>query len=91
MADSVLEVALEANKQIFEEWEGDGNMFESLMEVMEPQLQVRYAKFQKEGLQKGIQGSVDILRDLGHKDAEIKTIITKQYSLSEKEATEYLQ
>lgn len=38
MADSILEVNIEANKQIIEELIGDDNMFETLMEIMEPRI-----------------------------------------------------
>ena len=40
MTDAVLEVSLSANKQLVQELKGDGNMFESLMELMEPQIQM---------------------------------------------------
>lgn len=41
LADSVLEVGMEANKQIIEELMGDENMYEALMEMMEPRIQQR--------------------------------------------------
>lgn len=91
MADSVLEVALEANKRILEEWKGDFNMFESLMEIIEPQIQLREEKIRKESIEKGIQGTVGVLRDFGIKDADIKFAIIKNYGLSETEARKYLQ
>ena len=40
---------------------------------------------------KGIQDTVDTLRDFGHKDAEIKTAIIKRYNLSLEEAEDYIQ
>lgn len=40
---------------------------------------------------KGIHGTVDILRDFDHKDAEIKTAIIKRYKLSLEEAEAYIQ
>lgn len=42
-------------------------------------------------MKKGIQDTVDTLRDFGHKDAEIKTAIIKQYDLSLEEAEDYLR
>jgi hypothetical protein len=36
LAEVVLEVMLEANKGLMEEWEGDEGMLEALMEIMEP-------------------------------------------------------
>lgn len=44
MADSVLRVMLEANGQIVEKWKGDADIFEALMEIMEPQIQMREKK-----------------------------------------------
>ncbi len=55
MADSVLEVSLTANKRMVEKLIGDGNMYEALMEIMEPQLVLRDEAKMKEGLQKGLQ------------------------------------
>lgn len=40
---------------------------------------------------KGIQGTVDTLRDFGHEDAEIKKAIIKRYNLSLEETEDYLR
>ena len=87
-ADSVLEVSIEANKQLIEELiQGDGDMCQALMEIMEPQLQLR----EKRGKEKGrIEGTVDTLRELGYGEPEIKNVIMQRYGLSVKEAEEYL-
>ena len=87
-ADSVLEVSIEANKQLIEELiQGDGDMCQALMEIMEPQLQLR----EKKGKEKGrIEGTVDTLRELGYGEPEIKNVIMQRYGLSVKEAEEYL-
>lgn len=90
MADSVLEVALEANKQILEEWKGDEDMFESLMEMMEPELQLRDERIRRESMEKGIRGTVGALREFGIGEAEIKAALIKNYGLSEAEARKYL-
>ena len=98
MADSVLEVSLTANKQVVQELIGDGNMYEALMELMEPQLVLRDKKKMEEGLQQGmqqgiqqgIQKTIDVLRDFGHKDLEIKMALIKKYGLSEEMAEKYL-
>lgn len=80
LIDSVLEVSFGANRKIVDELIGDENMYEVLMEIMEPKIQkVR------------IQEAVDALKDFGHKDAEIKSAIIKKYNLSADEADEYLQ
>ena len=94
MADSVLEVSLTANQQMVQEWIGDGNMYEALMELMEPQLVLRDKKKMEEGLQQGmqqgIQKMIDALREFGIKDSEIKGTIIKKYDLSEEMAEKYL-
>ena len=41
-------------------------------------------------MKKGIQGTVDVLRDLKHDDIEIRTIIKKKYNLSDEKMAEYL-
>lgn len=98
MADSVLEVSLTANMQLVQTWMGDGNMYEALMEIMEPQLALRDAAKREEwmqeglqkGLQKGIRGTVEALREFGIKDSEIKATIIKKYNLSEEKAKTYI-
>ena len=78
LADSVLEVSISANRTIVEELIGDESMYEALMEIMEPRIKQREDAIMK----KGIQDTVDTLKDFGHKDAEIKTAIIKRYNLS---------
>lgn len=94
LADSVLQVSVGANKQVVEELIGDDSMYEALMEIMEPRLLEREKEYLKKGeekgLKRGIQGLVEILRDIGQSDAEIKSIIEKKYGLSSEEADEYL-
>lgn len=94
LADSVLEVSVQANKQVIKELIGDDYMSQALLEIMEPLILMREEESLKEGLKeglkKGIQGTVDVLRDLGHGDIEIQTIIKKKYNLSDGEAAEYL-
>ena len=102
MADSVLEVSIGANRGAMEELIGDESMYETLMEMMEPRLQVIFQERENAGIQKGMQqgiqkgmqqgikGTVDILRELGHGDEEIKIRIMEKYDLKEEEAEEYL-
>ncbi len=98
LADSVLEVSAQVNIQVLEELKGDGSVSEALLEIIEPliepQILLREEAAKKtgweEGLEKGIQGTVDVLHDLGHEDAEIRQIIRKKYGLSDGEAAEYI-
>ena len=90
LADSVLSVSIEANKQVVEELIGDESMCQALMEMMEPQLLLREQEGLEKGLKKGIQVAVNILRDIGRQNEEIQKIIAAQYDISETEAAEYL-
>ena len=74
-----------ANQQMVEEWKGYAEMFDALMEIVEPQVKLREKKVRKEG----IRGTVDVLKELGHGETEIKTVIIKKYGLSADEAGEY--
>ncbi|MCM1046582.1 MAG: hypothetical protein NC417_13845 [Candidatus Gastranaerophilales bacterium] len=75
LADSVLEVSISANREIVDEMIGDENMYEVLMEIMEPKI---------------IHEAVDLLRDIQQTDQEIKKVIMKRYHLTEDEAEEYI-
>lgn len=53
LADSILEVSIKANMQIVQELMGDGRMYETLLEIMEPQLVLRDKEKQEKWLKKG--------------------------------------
>ncbi len=90
LADSVLRVMMDANTQVVEEWRGDADMFEALMEIMEPQMQLRDEQIRKEERKEGmVQGAVVVLREMGY--ADIKGLIMKKYGLSQEKAEAYLQ
>lgn len=61
-------------------------MYDMLMEIMEPQIQLR----EKTALKKGIQITVKSLKDFEVSEADIKKAIIKNYGLSEGDAQEYL-
>ena len=86
LADSVLEVSISANKEIVDELIGDESMYEALMEIMEPQIQLR----ENAVLKKGIQIAVKSLKDVGANEADIRKVIIKNYGLSESDVEEYL-
>lgn len=90
LADSVLEVSIGANKQVIEELIGDDSMCQALMEIMEPVIQLRDQENIEKGLKKGIQVTIDTLREFGHKDAEIKAAIMRKYDISAEEVDGYL-
>ena len=76
LADSVLRVMLEANQKLVEEWKGDGRMFEALMEIVEPQIQLRekalaervWKEGREEGRQEGRQEGREEGREEGIKE-----------------------
>lgn len=87
MADSVLEVSIGANRQLIEGLIGDDDMYETLMEIMEPRIEEIRSAERKEGR---IQGTIETLRRLKHRDIEIRSVIMEQYQLTEEEASGYL-
>lgn len=94
MAASVLEISMEANKQIAEELKEGDTVFEALMEIMEPKIneimESKINEIRKAEKKEGIQGTIKVLRKLNLKDAEIQTMIMEQYNLTENEVKEYL-
>lgn len=91
-----MNVSIGANKQVMEELMGDDDMYEVLMEFMEPKLQLRESEGRIEGRIEGrkegrIEGTVETWREFGRGDAEIKEAIMQKYSLTEKEAESYLK
>lgn len=96
MARSVLAVSIEANKQAVRELaRGERMLYETLMEILGPQITEKLDEAQregrKEGRKEGIQGTIKILRNFNHQDSEVKRTIMEQYSLTEDEAEEYLK
>ena len=103
MANSVLEVSIGANRHMVEELIGDDNMFETLMEIMEPKINEIRKNDREEGLQEGrtegriegriegIQGTIDVLRKLNYENEKIKLMIMEQYGLTEDETTDFLK
>ena len=90
LADSVLEVSMEANKQVIEELMGDDKMNETLMEMMEPRIRQRVNAQIEEERKNSIQITINTLVDFGHEKEEIKMAIIKNYGLSAEEVEEYL-
>lgn len=86
LADSVLEVTVNANWQIVEELRGDEHMCQALLEIMEPEIN----KIKDKERQKGIKSAIVALRVCGQEDAAIKNAIMEAYGISENEAEGYL-
>ena len=70
-----------------------------IKELMEPKMEEIRKESQLQGLREGrreglkegrIQGIIEALRDLKHSDSEIKSILIKQYSLTEEELNNFL-
>ena len=95
LADSVLEVSIGANKEVVDILKGDDIMCQALMEIMEPEISLREKELEEaalqRGMQKGIQTAINMLRNFGHQDTEIKTTLIKEYDLSAEEIEKYFQ
>lgn len=98
MAESVMQVTLGANQNLIQKIKGEDTMYEVLLEIMEPEISEIKQKSIDEGKQKGrqegrqeaIKDSVDVLRQFGHSDDEIKAALIDKYHLSEKEVLAFL-
>ena len=98
LADSVLQVCVAANKKIVEKLKGENHMCQALAEIMEPEIRQWKAEARAEGRAEGkaegradsIAIAVNMLRDLGQNDEDIKAIIIKSYSLHSNEAEKYM-
>ncbi len=95
IAGSVLESSFSANRQIIQQLTGDDTMYEVLMQILEPQLVLRDQEKKEEGRlegqREGISKTVDLLREFGHDDPEIKAAVMRKYDLSEDEANLFFQ
>lgn len=54
-ADSVLQVSIEANRQMVEKWKGDDRMCQALLEIMEPEIRIIEKEREEAGWQKGLK------------------------------------
>lgn len=106
LASSVVRVSVGANRQIVDEWEGGTEMYDVLLEVMEPLIQQREQELtekvmkrgieqgieqgRKQGRQQSIRVTIDMLREFGHEEAEIKKAVMRKYELPLEEVEGYL-
>ena len=94
LADSILEVCIGANRKIIEQLKEGDNMYDALMEIMEPKIKLREDKLRKEVQEEvrkeDIQGTINILKNLNLENSKIKSEIIKEYKLSESEAEAFL-
>lgn len=87
LADSVLEVTARANEEMIEEMIGDGIMCNALMEIMAPQIEQRVEERARKA---SIRSGIELLREYGHNESEIKEAIMKKFHLSEEEIEAFL-
>ena len=85
-ADAVLQISANINKTIFEKIRGEEDMCEALRELMADDLK----QAEKQGLEQGIFGTVDILRGMNVDDSTIIKRLSEQYKISEDKAKKYL-
>lgn len=70
---------------------GDGNMCSALLEIMEPEISaIKEATREQAEKEGAIRGAVDILRDIGRNNREIKDTIMNKYQISGEEAETFL-
>ena len=66
-------------------------MCNALMEIMAPQIEQRVEEISKERARKAsIRSGIELLREYGHNDSEIKEAIMKKFHLSEEEIEAFL-
>ena len=65
----------------------DGIMCNALMEIMAPQIEQRVAEKVKDA---NIRFGIELLREYGHNESEIKEAIMKKFHLGEEEIEAFL-
>ena len=98
-ADSVLQVAMKANKEMFQEVKEANDMCEELIKLMEPELNEakRIAKEEgrkagmEAGKKAGIEGFIKLLKKYNESDENILEELMTTYEFTKKEAEEYLE
>ncbi len=80
-ADSVLTVMLKANKQMLHKWKGAENMFEILMEIMEPQIKAMLKEEREKAITIGEQKGIRIGEQKGIRIGERTGILATINSL----------
>lgn len=94
LADSVLDVSIQANRHIVDELRGDDSMCQALLEIMEPEIN----KIKEDAVEDAVAAvkendilcAVKSFRDLGASDSQIKEVLVKNHRLSFAEAEKYL-
>ena len=102
LADAILEITVQANKQIIDELKGDDHMCHALMEIMEPEIaKIKESVAQsvtqsvtesvtESVTQSKIASAVKSFHDFGISDSKIKETLIRNFELSAEEAEEYL-
>lgn len=86
-ASAVLKVSAKANKELFEKLEGDKDMGDVFREIFAKD----FEKAEQRGIDKGVAGTVTILRKLNHDDKTILEQICAQYNLTKAQGKKYLK
>lgn len=95
LTDSILEVSIQANRKIVEELRGDESMCKALLEIMEPEInkivEVETKKrVEVEVKKERILATIEILKEIGKDENEIKKTLMHKYNLQEAEIEPYL-
>ena len=98
--ESVMDIVVRANKEEFEEVKGMCKALEELMadviearekEAIERGLEQGMQQGMQQGIQQGIHKAIEILKDLGLADTEIKQKISQKYDISQEKVEALMQ
>ena len=101
-ADSVLQVAMNENKEMFSKVKEVATMCEALAKLMEPEMTEAKRKAaeegrkdglergMKDGMERGIEGFIKLLKKYNESEERILEEMRTTYEITEKEAKEYL-
>ena len=66
-------------------------MSEELLEILKPIIEPKIILREQQVRKENIKMTVDVLREFGHEDSEIKNVLIGKYGLAEKEADSFIQ
>lgn len=95
LADAILEVSTKANQKVVEELRGDESMCQTLLEIMEPEIneivEMRVNTEVKSKINLAIKSLIKSFQDMGANNEIITNVLIKNYGFTTKEAELYLK
>lgn len=86
--ESVMDIIVRANQEEFEEVKG---MCKALEELMADVIEAREKEASERGVEQAIHKAIEILKDLGLADTEIKQKISQKYDISQEKVEALMQ